>query len=386
MDFCPGGELFFHLQMLGKLTEEQAKFYFCELLLGIKYLHAHNIIYRDLKPENVLIDLDGHVRIVDFGLSKQLQHREKNTFSFCGSLEYMSPEMLNKQGHGKEVDFYSLGALLYEMLTGLPPFYDEDSDVLYNSILSENINFPNGLSRNVKHLMRGLLQKEQQMRLGALQGVAEIKAHPWLKGVNWGKVKSKGVSPPFRPSLQVSNFDPEYTSHTIDAAEYEQFSDYEPSENDSFYEFNSEESKKETSEPLASELTQPQGRDAPYNETKHGMKPSLNLEHLKLKEPRPPPGKIVFEALTPLFPKEKSSELESPVRARRSSRLQNEVLDSGMSERLMHSTSMLHFKQLLNEQGSSERKEIDLGPIDFQTVAENKRGTKIPHRTREEVL
>ena len=135
MDFCPGGELFFHLHNLGRLTEDQAKFYFCEILLAIEFLHSLNIVYRDLKPENVLLDIDGHVRITDFGLSKEGIDKNGRSYSFCGSPEYMSPEMLKALGHGREVDFYSIGALLFEMLTGLPPFYDSNRSKMYLKIL-----------------------------------------------------------------------------------------------------------------------------------------------------------------------------------------------------------------------------------------------------------
>ena len=123
MEFCPGGELFFHLHKLRTLSEDQAKFYFSEILLVLEYLHKNDIVYRDLKPENILLDLDGHIKLIDFGLSKQGVGRDGVSFSFCGSPEYMSPEMLNGSAHGRAVDIYGLGALLYEMLVGFPPFY-----------------------------------------------------------------------------------------------------------------------------------------------------------------------------------------------------------------------------------------------------------------------
>mmetsp|Transcript_16991 Transcript_16991/g.16860 ORF Transcript_16991/g.16860 Transcript_16991/m.16860 type:complete len:178 (-) Transcript_16991:475-1008(-) len=131
IDFCPGGELFYHLHRLGRFTENQAKFYFGEILLGLEYLHGRDIVYRDLKPENVLLDIDGHIKITDFGLSKENIRNRERTYSYCGSPEYMCPEMLQKAGHGRGVDFYSLGSLLYEMLTGLPPFYDPDKQKMH---------------------------------------------------------------------------------------------------------------------------------------------------------------------------------------------------------------------------------------------------------------
>jgi serum/glucocorticoid-regulated kinase 2 len=120
-----------------RFPEPIAKFYFAEILLGIEYLHANNIMYRDLKPENILIDIDGHVRITDFGLSKDKFTKRTRTFSFCGSPEYMSPEMLSQEFHTRMVDFYSLGAILYEMLTGLPPHYSENRDEMYANIVEK---------------------------------------------------------------------------------------------------------------------------------------------------------------------------------------------------------------------------------------------------------
>jgi len=128
MDLCAGGELFYLLHKRGKLPEHVAKFYFSEILLGIEYLHSKGIVYRDLKPENVLIDIDGHIKLADFGLSKILETKSSLTNSFCGSPEYMSPEMLLGSGHSFGVDYYSLGAILFEMLTGLPPHYSTDQN------------------------------------------------------------------------------------------------------------------------------------------------------------------------------------------------------------------------------------------------------------------
>lgn len=178
LDFCPGGELFFHLHNLGRFTEDQAKFYFAEILLGIDYLHQNGIIYRDLKPENILLDIDGHIRLTDFGLSKQNIGPGKMTFSFCGSPEYMSPEMLNNQGHTRAVDFYSLGALLYEMLTGLSAFYDSNRSRMYWKILNEELPIPNFLSKDAMSLLKGLMAKDPNKRLGGINGSDDIKSHP----------------------------------------------------------------------------------------------------------------------------------------------------------------------------------------------------------------
>lgn len=216
MDFCPGGELFFHLHNLGRLTESQALFYFCEILLALEHLHGLGIVYRDLKPENVLLDVDGHVKLTDFGLSKEAMRKDSVAFSFCGSPEYMSPEMLLEAGHGVAVDYYSLGALLYEMVTGLPPFYDRNRERMYHAILHDTLPLPNYLSKTCRGLLTGLLEKNPVNRLGKLHGFAEIKSHPWLEKVDWERVLRRKKSPPFIPNLRMSNFDPEYTSAPMD--------------------------------------------------------------------------------------------------------------------------------------------------------------------------
>ena len=126
LEFCSGGELFFLLRQIGKMTEDQARFYFVEICLGMQHLHKKKIIYRDIKPENILLDSDGHIRIADFGLSKQGMENKDISYSFCGSPEYMAPEMILRAGHNFQLDLYCLGTLLYEMVTGLPPFYSND--------------------------------------------------------------------------------------------------------------------------------------------------------------------------------------------------------------------------------------------------------------------
>lgn len=165
MDLCAGGELFYLLHRKGKMKEAAAKFYFAEILLGLEYIHKKGIVYRDLKPENVLIDIDGHIKLADFGLSKVLFSHDSLTNSFCGSPEYMSPEMLTGIGHGYAVDYYSLGAILFEMLTGLPPFYSTNRNQMYMDIVDKELKYPSYLNPLAIDLLRGLLQKEQSRRL-----------------------------------------------------------------------------------------------------------------------------------------------------------------------------------------------------------------------------
>ena len=166
-------------------------------------------MYRDLKPENVLLDVDGHVKLADFGLSKAPDG--PLSYSFCGSPEYMSPEMLASAGHDWRVDLYSLGAILYEMLTGLPPFYNSDTKVMYDAIVNEQLRFPPFLSEAAISLLTELLEKDPDMRLGATDGLSEVRIHPWLKDVDWVRLERRETTPPWVPNLDESNFDSEYT-------------------------------------------------------------------------------------------------------------------------------------------------------------------------------
>ena len=161
MDICTGGELFFHLLQQRRFSEKLAKFYMTEILLGFKYMHDRDIVYRDIKPENILVDMDGHIRIADFGLSKIIGRNERS-YSFCGSPEYLSPEMLqNGEGHDRRLDIYCLGVLLYEMLTGLPPFYDEDHSKMFDKIVNSELVLDQPyISKELKNLLGGMLEKD----------------------------------------------------------------------------------------------------------------------------------------------------------------------------------------------------------------------------------
>lgn len=232
MDFCPGGELFYHLHNLGRLSEDLARFYFAEVLLVVEYLHANNVIYRDLKPENVLLDIDGHVKIADFGLGKMDIGPKDRTNTFCGSPEYMSPEMLRGEDHGQSVDFYCLGALLYEMLTGLPPFFSSDRQIMFTRILQDPLTLPNYLSPSVCELLEGLMTKDAFTRLGSKGGINEVKAAQWLVGVPWDKLLRKQCQPPLVPAIHCSCISKEYASSPVD---YSHFSaDTTALENDEF--------------------------------------------------------------------------------------------------------------------------------------------------------
>ncbi|CAD8117871.1 unnamed protein product [Paramecium sonneborni] len=211
LDYCAGGELFYHLRKLKRLSEENAKQYFVEICIGMAYLHSQNIVYRDIKPENILLDLNGHLLLSDFGLSKPNMSNEDYAYSFCGSPEYMAPEMLLKNGHNYLVDCYCLGALLYELVTGLPPFYSHNTQEIYTSILSEQVSFPPHIqiSDLLKDLICQLLEKNPQERLGQSQGIIEILSHPWFNDINFEDIANKKHSPPYKPEPLKYNFDEE---------------------------------------------------------------------------------------------------------------------------------------------------------------------------------
>ncbi|XP_055388711.1 serine/threonine-protein kinase Sgk2-like [Condylostylus longicornis] len=210
MEYCPGGELFFHLSLAGRLSEGRARYYASEIVLALEHLHKLDIVYRDLKPENVLLDEEGHVRLTDFGLSKEGVQDNFSAKSLCGTPEYLAPEILNQTGHGKAVDWWSLGALIYEMLTGLPPFYTRDRELLFENIRSAELRYPSFISPVAKSLLIGLFQRDPNRRLGGgKRDAEEIKAHPFFATVDWQRVYYKLEPPPFRPTL-VSKTDVQY--------------------------------------------------------------------------------------------------------------------------------------------------------------------------------
>ncbi|KAF9652740.1 Pkinase-domain-containing protein [Thelephora ganbajun] len=216
MSFVNGGELFYHLQREGKFDEYRSRFYAAELLCALEHLHGFNVVYRDLKPENILLDYTGHIALCDFGLCKLNMSETEKATTFCGTPEYIAPELLESQGYTKTVDWWTLGVLIYEMMTGLPPFYDENVNIMYQRILSDPLNFPPDISSEARSVMTGLLQRAPQRRLGN-HGGDEIKRHPFFaRYIDWNRLIAKKIQPPFKPSvesvLDVANFDSEFTS------------------------------------------------------------------------------------------------------------------------------------------------------------------------------
>jgi serine/threonine protein kinase len=217
-DYMSGGELFWHLQREGRFQEARAKFYIAELILALQHLHEHNIVYRDLKPENILLDANGHIALCDFGLSKANLTENATTNTFCGTTEYLAPEvLLDEHGYTKMVDFWSLGVLVFEMCCGWSPFYAEDTQQMYKNIAFGKVRFPrDALSTEGRNFVKGLLNRNPKHRLGATRDAEELKAHPFFADVDWDALHKKNVVPPFKPKLKgeldVSNFDPEFTN------------------------------------------------------------------------------------------------------------------------------------------------------------------------------
>lgn len=216
-DYINGGELFYHLKKEGKFSEKRVKFYAAELVCALSHLHSLNILYRDIKPENILIDSTGHLVLTDFGLSKEMENSVDGTHTFCGSPEYLAPEVLKGQGHGMAVDWWGLGIMIYEMLTGLPPFYHQNINTMYQKILVGELKFPPGMSEEAQSLISGLLTRDVEKRLGSgPSGSETIKNHPYFKGVNWEKLERKEIQPPFVPRVRsntdTTNIDKEFIS------------------------------------------------------------------------------------------------------------------------------------------------------------------------------
>lgn len=217
-DYMSGGELFWHLQREGRFMEDRAKFYIAELILALRHLHQYNIVYRDLKPENILLDANGHIALCDFGLSKANLSKGDTTNTFCGTTEYLAPEvLLDEAGYTKMVDFWSLGVLVFEMCCGWSPFYAEDTQQMYKNIAFGKVRFPrDALSTEGRNFVKGLLNRNPNHRLGAKGDADELMAHPFFSDVDWKALGRKALVPPFKPKLKgeldTSNFDPEFTN------------------------------------------------------------------------------------------------------------------------------------------------------------------------------
>ena len=209
MEFVPGGEIFSHLRKRGRFSFSMTRFYIASIVLAIQYLHAMDIVYRDLKPENLLLDERGYLKITDFGFAKIVPDR---TWTLCGTPEYLAPEIITSKGHGKGVDWWALGILMFEMLAGYPPFFDENPFGIYQKILAGRIEFPRHFDAPAKDLERKLLSSDRTKRIGNLKnGAEDIKKHKWFKGFDFkalieGKMQSE-IVPDVKSAGDTNNFD-----------------------------------------------------------------------------------------------------------------------------------------------------------------------------------
>jgi serine/threonine protein kinase len=227
MQFVNGGELFFHLQKDFKFSELRAKFYAAEIVSAFEFLHSKDIVYRDLKPENILLDADGHVVLVDFGLAKALL-KTAQTKTFCGTPEYLAPEVVLNKQYGKDIDWWCLGSVLYEMLTGLPPFYAKARSSIFDKVLYEQPSFAGmNISDEARDFICKLLKKNPANRLGhGSDGAHQVKNHPFFAGIDWNKLYHKKYQPPFTPNSNIDhgleNFDPEFLRESISGSVFEE--------------------------------------------------------------------------------------------------------------------------------------------------------------------
>eukprot|EP00090_Calanus_glacialis_P000867 TRINITY_DN10616_c0_g1_i1.p1 TRINITY_DN10616_c0_g1~~TRINITY_DN10616_c0_g1_i1.p1 ORF type:complete len:599 (-),score=219.13 TRINITY_DN10616_c0_g1_i1:245-2041(-) len=230
IEFVRGGDLMFHMQRQRRLPEEHARFYSAEICLALNYLHERGIIYRDLKLDNVLLDHEGHIKLTDYGMCKEGIRSGDTTSTFCGTPNYIAPEILRAEDYGFSVDWWALGVLLYEMLAGRSPFDivgatdnpDQNTeDYLFQVILEKTIRIPRSLSVKAASILKGFLNKNPAERLGCNRdhGFMEIMTHPFFKTIEWELLEQKQLPPPYRPRLEgerdLANFPPEFTDEPV---------------------------------------------------------------------------------------------------------------------------------------------------------------------------
>ncbi|KAE8454456.1 hypothetical protein EG329_000079 [Mollisiaceae sp. DMI_Dod_QoI] len=204
LDYCPGGEVFSYLRKAKRFDENTSRFYAAEIVLILEYLHeTEGVAYRDLKPENLLLDAEGHIKLVDFGFAKRLGNRE--TYTLCGTPEYLAPEVIQSKGHTTAVDWWALGILIYEFLTGYPPFWNSNPIEIYKQIVSKPVHFPTepAISPDAKDIIRQFCTVDRSKRLGNISGrAARVKEHPFFNGVLWDEVYYRKYRGPIIPPIR----------------------------------------------------------------------------------------------------------------------------------------------------------------------------------------
>lgn len=220
-EFAQGGELFYHLKKERFFDNEKTKFYIAEIVLALGFLHKNNFLYRDLKPENILLDKNGHVKLTDFGLSKVLLEKTNDrAYTICGTPQYLAPEIVKCKGYDKTVDWWSLGVLMYEMLSGRLPLKIPKGKPLDYSYYKQKIDMPNNFTEDAKQILLELLSVEPKKRLGyGPDGLKNIKKHPYFKEIDWEKLEKREILPPFVPKIKndidVGYFDKMFTNEKI---------------------------------------------------------------------------------------------------------------------------------------------------------------------------
>ncbi|XP_053431188.1 protein kinase C zeta type isoform X1 [Nycticebus coucang] len=228
IEYVNGGDLMFHMQRQRKLPEEHARFYAAEICIALNFLHERGIIYRDLKLDNVLLDADGHIKLTDYGMCKEGLGPGDTTSTFCGTPNYIAPEILRGEEYGFSVDWWALGVLMFEMMAGRSPFDIitdnpdmNTEDYLFQVILEKPIRIPRFLSVKASHVLKGFLNKDPKERLGCRPqtGFSDIKSHAFFRSIDWDLLEKKQALPPFQPQITddygLDNFDTQFTSEPV---------------------------------------------------------------------------------------------------------------------------------------------------------------------------
>ncbi|KAL5013166.1 hypothetical protein ScPMuIL_007436 [Solemya velum] len=220
MEYLNGGDLMFHIQLSGRFEVPRAQFYAAEIVCGLQVLHSQGIVYRDLKLDNVLLDRDGHIKIADFGMCKLKIFGENKASTFCGTPDYIAPEILKGARYNTSVDWWSYGVLLYEMLIGQSPFHGDDEDDLFHSILNDTPHYPRWLPKEAASILSLLFERGPRERLGMPDCPAgPIRSQPFFRNIDWERLEARRLDPPFKPKIKsdsdISNFDTDFTMEKV---------------------------------------------------------------------------------------------------------------------------------------------------------------------------